>query len=353
MSKRSGGPTIIDIAQRAGVHQGTVSIVLNGGKSQTRVSDATRERIRKIAEEMQYTPNVTARGLRNVRFNCIGVSCSYGNPFMAPDPVDLANADIADYYGASLLSGILRVAHASGYNVMHFHKTWRDAKQSAAGFRGQGIDGFLVIAPPPGSDMVIGLSALGIPVVAISASSDQHHVPSVDVDNAAGVRLALEHLIGLGHRRIGHVMISSEEVDPLIRRASFTAVLRDHGIPVHPDHVVVDAAYRDEQMRRLLIGPEPPTAIFANDDRIAKILMLLAREIGMRVPEDLSIVGFDDSPAATLMDPPLTTVRQPLVRMAEKAASLLIALVESETVPTQTHIFDPSLVVRGSTAPPR
>jgi LacI family transcriptional regulator len=331
------------------------SVVLNGSRSSAGVSEATRQRILSAASELGYSANVTARGLRNVRFKCLGVSCGYTDPFSTPDPRDSTNTSwmMADYYGSYLLNGILRAAHNRGYNVMHFHKAWRDAAHSAAGFRGQGIDGFLIIAPDPDSDMVSGLSALGIPAVVISSSSDQHGVPSVDVDNAAAVRMVLDHLLALGHRRIGYLMEPSDQVDHRIRRDSFLQGLRDSGLPAKPEYMVVasDADFK-ERVRALLTGPEPPSAVFACDDRTAIRLIQLAHEIGLRVPQDLSIVGFDDSPAASVVTPPLTTVRQPLSPMAEKATDLLISLVEEEPVATQTHWFDPVLVVRESTSPP-
>jgi LacI family transcriptional regulator len=310
------------------------------------VSEATRQRIVKAAEELRYSPNVIARGLKKIRLNLLGVTFQY------PDPTWITS----DYYGTSILTGIIGGAHAAGYSTTLFHKPWRDATQSAAGFRGQGIDGFLVVTPLPESDMVSGLAALGIPLVVISAPADHHGAHSVVVDNAKGVRLVVEHLTGLGHRRIAHIMDNTHQYDTVERCDAFRDILAEMGIPLPPeynpaiDYSGIKGFY--ECARRLLTLPEPPTAIFVTNDGIAIRVLEAARDMGVRVPQQVSVVGFDGNPNGETTDPPLTSVRQPLVEMGQEAARLLVSVIEEEPVVPRTHVFEPYLVTRQSTMPP-
>ena len=340
-------PTLKDVAARAGVGKAAVSAALRGSLTGTRVSEATRKRILHAAAELRYSPNIIARGLKNQRLNLLGVTFDY------PDPTWI----VEDNYGINMLKGIIGGAHNSGYSTTLFHKPWDDAKNSATGFRGQGIDGFLVVAPGYRSDMVPGLAALGIPLVVISSSSDQYGVPSVAVDNMKGVRLVLNHLRSLGHRRIAHLTDSISQFDWVMRRETFLAMAEEAGIQVPPDYArYLTNAHRDRgfyhHVRYLMSLPEPPTAIFATNDSVAMEALDAARDLGLDVPGQLSIVGFDDDREGRRTTPPLTSVRYAMVEMGQTAAKLLIALIEGEDVPAVTHLFEPELVVRESTAPP-
>jgi LacI family transcriptional regulator len=339
--------TLEDVARHAKVSKAAASVVLSGKISNIGVSEATRQRIQKAAADLRYHPNAMARGLNRVRLDTLGVS--FGP--MTPENV------LSDSYSFAVLKGILNVALGAGYNVTHFNKPWRDTRQSAAGFRDQGLDGFLIVAPDPQSDIAAGLTELGIPIVVISSASDEHRAPSVDVDNVMGVRLALEHLLELGHRRIAHLTFHNQQFDMRTRMEGFRAVMAEAGIGTPPEYVpkcwgcdVERAFYL--QTRSVLSLPEPPTAILAGSDWIALRIIEAASDLGVRVPKQLSVVGFDDTPDAALSEPPLTTIRQPLIAMGQEAARMLIALVEGEHVENATRWFEPSLIVRGSTAPP-
>jgi DNA-binding LacI/PurR family transcriptional regulator len=327
------------------VHKATAAAVLNGGSTSTRVSEATRQRILDAANELRYVPNALARGLNGVRLKSLGVSC----------PGTKYNLVAIDPYCASVLTGIIDVTYPLGYNITLFQRPWRDARQSAGDFRAQGLDGFLIVAPLAGSDMVSGLSELGVPLVVISTSSEVHNVPAVDVDNEKGVRLAIDHLLGLGHTRIAHIYLDRENAsfDSFSRRDTFLRLRAEAGHPVPPQYLAaIGGPYMPavrEAVRAFLALPEPPTAIITVSDWLGLNVAQSAQELGLRVPEDLSVVGFDDSVGA-LANPPLTTVRQPVTAMAEEATRMLISLVEGRPVAPETILFAPELIIRNSTA---
>lgn len=336
--------TIRDVAKESGVSVATVSYVLNNGPRPVR--EQTRDRVLDVMRRLDYHPNAMARGLVRRRLHTLGVL--FGNPHLAT---------FADPYGAGVLQGVLSAALELRYNVTLFTLPWQDARRSAALFHDRRTDGVLVLAPRSDSDMVSGLAALKLPVVVISAASDVEGVPFVDVDNAAGARLATEHLLKLGHTRIAHVTGEAHHFSAAARRDAFCAVLREAGVAL-PDEYLVTGSYglgeSHEAIRRLLLLPEPPTALFAGNDYIALTAFTVARDLGIAVPEQLSIIGFDDIPSAALVTPPLTTVRQPLARIGNLATRLLVHCVEETTPPggLGEHLEEPVLVERDSTAPP-
>lgn len=342
VTEGSGPATLKDVAARAGVGIATASVVVNGARGATRVSDETRQRILDAARALRYSPNGMARALKKVRLNTLGLSFHTVEPTVVTNP-----------YSAAVLEGVLGAAHAAGYNVTHFHKPWKDARQSAAGFRDQGIDGFLIVAPYPGSDMLAGLSALGIPLVVVSSPGDDFGVPSVGVDNTAGIDFALRHLLNLGHRRVGFLAPRIEQHDARVRRDAFSAGMAAAGLPVPPEYVATTGnmeAEIEEAACAILSLPEPPTALIAANDRAARAALSAAASLRIPLPAGLSVVGFDDAPFAAHTAPPLTTVRQPVVEIGREATRLLIELVEGRDVPSAVRLFRPELVVRGSTA---
>jgi LacI family transcriptional regulator len=339
--------TLADVALRAGVSKAAVSVVMSGSQTTTiRVSDTTRERIMEAVRALKFQPNALAQGLNGVRIKSIGLSFATGRQRYI----------VTGHYSATLLQGILDATFEAGYNTNIFQRPWLGAVESAAGFRSQGIDGFLIMAPLAGSDMVAGLSALGIPLVVVSGSSETHNAPSVDVDNGHGVRLALEHLIGLGHMRIAHLTLGGDVLsfDSAIRKQTFLETMAAAGLPVPARYLIqAEYSYTDEAaeaVRALMALPEPPTALFTTNDSLARRVIEALTSLGVRVPEQFSVVGFDDNPEAAKPEPPLTTVRQPLLEMGAAATRLLISLIESEDVRTDTHWFMPELIVRGTTA---
>jgi LacI family transcriptional regulator len=333
-------PTLQQIADRAGVSRAVASVVLNEARSSVRVSDATRRRIRGIASELNYQPNALAQGLSNRRINAIGVLCS-GFEVMF----------VGNAYVSGILEGIVWTTWRCDYNIVLFTKSAQDIKKSTSFVRDRRTDGLLVIDPVRDSQAIAALATEGMPLVAIGTGAANIGVPAVDVDNAAGARMAAEHLLSLGHRRIGYVPTYLHQHAGVARYEAYRAALCGAGLD-EPERYFLEAGDVYESTRRMLSLPEPPTALLACNDADAIQILQAARDMRVSVPNRLSIVGFDDMPAAHLLTPPLTTVRQPLSMIGDKAALKLLDIINGEPVPARTDLIAPELVVRGSTMAP-
>lgn len=346
-------PTLKDVAVIAGVSPYTVSAILNGARSNTQVSAATRRRIMESAATLDYHPNAVARSLASRKTNTLGVQFGVLKPTSA-----MANA-----YASALLQGMMLEAAAHHNNVLLFTETWVSGAKSAPRFRDRRTDGVVLIAPLTDSDMLSALSDLPIPLVAISPDpmSCPSHIPSVDVDNIKGIQIAVEHLVALGHTRIAHVTGNENVASVIIRKDAFVTAMNEAGLPIRPEYIVAatyDGRAVPAVFPALMELAEPPTAIIAGNDNIALAILANARERNICVPSDLSVVGFDDIPTARQVTPALTTIRQPLVEIGQTAVSLLLAEIESaQTTETRwqdaPHLVAPEIIIRESTATPR
>ncbi len=333
-------PTIKDVARACDVSVATVSYVING----TRVlKPDTRARVLKAMEEMNFHPNAVARGLSSKRVHTLGVHCG----------VIQADEFITNPYAAGILGGILGCASQAGFDVTLFTNRWENTQKSAPAVRDGRTDGLIAIAPPLSCDLLEGLSSLGMPLVGVSAQS-RLGIPVVDVDNVAGARMAARHLIELGHTRIAAILGNDDLSSCAPRRAGFCDALAQSNLPIRAQWLVssrFDGSLVFEQTRALLRGRQRPTAICAGNDTIAIAVIEAARSVGVSVPHQLSVVGFDDLPLATIVTPNLTTIRQPLRDIGACAASLLIERMKGhETPEDQSHWLCPELIVRDSTS---
>lgn len=343
-------PTIRDVARVCGVSVATVSYVING----TRVlRQETRDRVQQAMEEMNYTPSAVARSLLSKRVHTLGVHCS----------VVQADQFITNPYAAGILSGILNRAQQEEFDVTLFTNRWENVQTSASALRDGRTDGMIALAPPLHCDMIEGLAGLHLPIVAI-ASQPHDGIATVDVDNFAGAHLATRHLIELGHRRIGAIMGNDDMASFEPRLRGFREALCEANIECSAEHVIVshfDGSLAFEQARQMLQAQNPtqqprracPTAICAGNDAIAIQIIEAARSLNLRVPEELSVIGFDDLPMASVVRPNLTTIRQPLRAIGERAASLLIEQMRGQPPKNENfvHLLPPELVVRQSCAP--
>jgi LacI family transcriptional regulator len=333
-------PTINDVALECGVSITTVSTVLNNASRPVKAE--TRQRVLAAARRLNYHPNAMATALVRRRVNTIGV---LPGVFRATDV-------LTDIYAFGVLQGILQAAAENDFHVTLFTKPWQDGAHSAGAYRDRRTDGIIIVAPTLESDVATALSSLGLLVVTIAAGPSPG-VASVDIDNYAGARLAVEHLFELGHQRIAHITGIPDAASVCERQLAFIDVCTEHGFIV-PDDYIISANYSGKGVakatRMLLSLPSRPTAIFAGNDAIGKYIVDTAVELGLRVPADLSVVGFDDSIYATTMTPQLTTIRQSPKNVGALAASLLIARVNGEDIQERRHLLPPELVVRNTTS---
>lgn len=329
--------TLADVARMAGVSKMTVSNVIN---NKSGVSESTRRRVQRAVEQSGYLANPAARLLAGRRMNLIGVMAPrFGWPYVN-----------------EVVNGASTAAEAAGLNLAIFTTSEHPEveRERAALLRGL-ADGVLLVLPGLGGGGS-GADSLrllrGVPVVVVDAEGPHN----VRADNAAGARLAAQHLLELGHRRIGHVLGPTESrADAAERRAGFLAALAGAGVPAPPEYLA-SGDYSEAGGARaghaLLSLPERPTAIFAANDASALGVLRAAQALGLRVPRDLSVVGFDDLPLAAHTRPALTTVRQPLHQMGAAGVGLLIELARGAAPPEQHLRFPTELVRRDSTGPP-
>jgi LacI family transcriptional regulator len=325
-----------DVARRAGVSHQTVSRVLNG---HPHVREATRMRVMQAVRELNYWPNALARGLVSKRSRSIGV----------------LSFDAALYGPSSTLLGIQRAAQEERYAVSVVTLSEQDAPEvvrRAAGLLAeQSVDGVIVIAPSNAAANAVRDLPAGMPMVALEASFG-NDMPVVVVDQLAGARLATEHLLGLGHRTVWHVTGPPDWPEAVQRIEGWRGVLAAAGVeppPVVPGDWSAGSGY---QAGRQLATTPGVSAVFAANDQMALGVLRALHEAGIRVPEQVSVVGFDDMPEAEYFLPALTTVRQDFDEVGRYGLRTMIGMLDGRGPVTAETRVAPSLVVRASTAPP-
>ncbi len=334
--------TIEHIAALAGVSRSTVSRVVN---DDPRVSEGARVRVRRVIEERGYTPRAAARSLAGRRTDVIcllnvrGAASLFSGEFTAP-----------------LVSGISEACNDLGYFLL---VSMVKAEQAAALcrrlVRGRQCDGLIMLASDVDNTLLARLVEDAVPLVLIGRHPRFPWLSSVNVENAEGARLAVAHLVALGLRRVATITGRPGDSPGAERRDGYEAALRAAGLPVAPELVAegdLAAPSGDAAMRRLLALPDRPTAVFAADDAMAAGALRAIRAAGLSVPGDVALVGFDDAPIATLTDPPLTTVRQPVYELGAAAARLLIDQLEGRAAAAIQRRLPVELIVRRSCGAP-
>ncbi len=318
-----------DVARTAGVSVATVSKVVNGRWG---VSQATVDRVQQVIDQLGYEASLGAQSLRSHRTNVLGILVAEFEPF-----------------STELLKGASRAVADTNYELLAYSGGARGAdvgweRRSLSRLSGTLIDGAVIVTP------TVLDTKPGIHVVAVDPHTGPSGLPTVDSDNLAGAVLATNHLLGLGHRRIGFLGGRQDLESARLREAGFRRAMADAGLAVDEALVRV-GGYRPETAegpaRELLKHTDRPTAMFAANDLSAIATIDVARALGLTVPDDLSVIGFDNVPESALASPPLTTINQPLQRMGAEALRLLVDLIEG--VERDTHIRLPTnLVERGS-----
>jgi DNA-binding LacI/PurR family transcriptional regulator len=336
--KTSHEVTIVDVANAAGVSYSTVSRVVN---NKTYVKDETRERVLRAMDELGYQANVQARSLAGGRTNVIG----------------LLVVDLTTQYIAEIIRGIDDVLATDQQELMLYTTHRRKTKESAyVNMMARGLaDGLLIVLPRQPEAYLMSLRQRDFPYVLIDHTGVDESDLSVISANRQGGYEATRHLLELGHRRIGIVTGWMDMVSARDRLDGYRSALADYN--VHPDEsLVIEGDYTQACGVRganlLLDLPQPPTAIFASNDVTAMGVMDAVRARGLRVPSDISIVGFDDIPIAEVLIPQLTTIRQPLIRMGRFATQMLLDLIQKPEEKQASIVLPTALVIRESTAVP-
>ena len=334
---------LADVAAAAGVHPGTASRALNP-QQQGQVSAATVARVLRAAEELGYVPNAQARALRTSRSYLVGIVVpDITNPLFPP-----------------IVRGAEHVLTEAGYTVL-LTDTDNDRereRRQIESLLGRGVDGFVIASALWEDPLLADLEEAGVAVVLTNRSASGGRWPYVVGDDHAGVRLAVEHLVGLGHRTLVHLSGPQNTSTGRERARAFRSAAKDCGLAPADTRVVACSSYTEAQGRSamekaLAAGRARPTGVVAGNDLIALGALDALAEAGLSCPDDVSVVGFNDMPFVGRLQPPLTTVRLPLERMGAMAADLLMSEIESDgtsDAPTRT-LLGVDLVVRGSTGP--
>jgi LacI family transcriptional regulator len=342
--KRTNAATIYDVARRVGVSSMTVSRVVNG---ESNVREATREAVQKAMKELQFRPNKAARSLAGASEIRIGLI--YNNPSVAYFSEFLMGAlEGSGLNGAQLIVDKSKVGDAAA-GVAAVHKLLKG-----------GVNGMVLTAPlSESTELIAELKGLGVAVVGIATGSFTGDVTCVGIDDFRAGYDMTKYLIGLGHKRIGFIKGHPSHSSSRLRFAGFEAAIRDAGAKVDKPRVAQGFySYRSGMMAadELLTGKSLPTAIFASNDDMASGALSVAHRKGLDVPKDVSVVGIDDTTAASFW-PALTTIRQPISDIATSAVELLIQTVSelrAGHAPESQNIVVPHLLVeRESAVPPR
>lgn len=344
--------TISDVARLAGVSKGTVSHILKGDTHYIR--QETQDRVRQAIAELNYRPSSVARSLVSKRTQTMGLLISdVGNPFFA-----------------DVIRGVEDTAVANGYNIF-LTNTGYDLERGMTSLRlliDKQVDGVLIMSSSPSYEWVRELVSNRVPVVVSTDNFPENHsfdlpgdggIGYISIDFGKGITAAADHLVALGHRRIAHLGGPEHLLTTQARQAAFLNALALHGVPT--GHVaMLNGNFRmdggRQAFRQLINLPERPTAVFADNDLMAIGLIWEARQHGMNVPEDLSVIGLDDIELAAGLVPALTTVALPRYDIGAQGMKLLLDLINITVTggsAAPVFSFESRLVVRDSTALPK
>lgn len=327
--------TIKDIARAAGVSHTTVSRALQDNSA---ISAETTARIKKLAQEMGYTPSAVAQSLLSQRTLTIGMVVT----------------TIADPFIIQLMDGVEQVAKAAGYSVF-LSTSHNDPEQEIAvvdTFQRRRVDGIIVTSSRVGSVYSSRLDKIQVPIVLINNQEEGDFLHTVAVDDVQGAQLAVEHLLGQGHVQIAYVGAPNRPKSNRRRLAGYEAALRQAGVYLNPEFVLAAEAGNDLERGQealdllLTVGA---TAVFCYNDITAIGLVMAAAEQGITIPQELSVVGFDDIEPASYVTPSLTTIRQPRSKLGQLAMQMVLDLLHEQEVQDQSLACE--LIVRQSTGP--
>jgi LacI family transcriptional regulator len=329
--------TIKELAKKLDVSSATISRALNREKG---VTEETRRRVVTLAKELNYQPNLQAKGLVAKKTNSIGV--------IIPQTAEFA---FANTFYSEVLKGIIKAANQAEYFIL---LSLAEREDYARSYRRSLTSGLIVIANRLDDPKLKALEKGDIPVVLTPGYLERKVFPSVDVDNTGGFFQATSFLIRLGHQKIGLIDGPQNSKISIERKAGYLRALKESGSPQREDWIFEGDFSQEAGVRGIqafLNHPDPPTAILTVNDFTAIGALYEAKRVGLKIPADLSIVGFGDIPFAPLTDPPLTTVRAPYEKLGETLTKLTINLIEGRRLAKKHARLPVELVERKSTSP--
>ncbi len=331
-------PTLRDVAREAGVHVSTVSRVLNDQAAAGRITQDTEERIRAVAQRLGYRRNTIARALRTGRTLVVGM--------VVPD--------VANLYQAGITRGAGDVLYSDGYSLI-LASTDDDpehAESQVAAMLGVQVEGLMYGVAREDDAVLAGIIDEGIPVVLFNRATTDRRVGAVLPDDHGGTKLAVEHLLSLGHTRIVHVAGPEDVSSTVNRLQAFDETLDAAGLAGNHGFAHRQIEEEGHRITTALLEESPETtAVVAANDRLALGAIDAIRATGQECPQDVSVVGFNDMPYSERFSPPLTTVRISQYELGARAARLLLETITDPGKAVESQLVTPELVVRGSTAP--
>jgi DNA-binding LacI/PurR family transcriptional regulator len=327
--------TSTDVARKAGVSQSAVSRVFTPGAS---ASKQTVEKVKAAASELGYRPNVLARSLITGQSRIIGLVVAYLNNQFYPDVLEKLSQRLQD----------------EGFHVLVFMASNEAANidRVVEGILDYQVDGIIAASVAVSGDLAARCQAAGVPIVLFNRSQERGDHSAVTSDNYAGGGVAAEHLIALGHRNIGYIAGWEGASTQLEREAGFRDALAGYGLkPTHREIGDFNAERAQAATRRMFAKDDRPTAVFvANDHMAFSVMDVLRFELGISIPNEVSVIGFDDVPVANWPAYDLTTVRQPANRMAHETVKALLEKIHDPKARSRRIAIETTLIERGSTA---
>ena len=329
--------TIKDVAREAGVAVSTVSRVLNDSGS---ASESTRKFVKEVAEKLGYVPNRAAQSLIKQKTYMVGV--------LLPDLY-------GEFY-SEIIRSIDKTVQRYAYHVLlsSSNNTRTGIEIAVRAMQGT-VDGFVIMFPHENATSFLDVLPEDVPAIILHSAAVGRQFCSLRIDNYLGAYEATRHLIDLGHERIAIIKGEENNLDARERLAGFKAAMQEADLkPVNEYQGSFKQSAGHEAGKEILNTSRRPTAVFASNDSMALGAMSAFREAGLTIPDDISIVGFDNLPTVQYLNPPLTTVNYPISQLGERAINLLMEAVDSDThLILESEVLPTQLVIRESSAPPR
>jgi DNA-binding LacI/PurR family transcriptional regulator len=332
--------TIDDVAKKAGVSKSSVSRVLNGNFEY--MSEKMKSKILTAIKELNYSPNSLAQSLKNKSTKVIGIILS----------------DISNPFWSEVLKGAQDEANRNKYGLMvsSSNEDTELEKDNILMLKTRQVDGIVVNTTGTNNDLFLSLLEEKFPLVLLDRFSEGMKADSVTVNNVNGAKQAVQSLISIGHERIGILLNPLGNKSPRVERLEgYKLALKENGLPIDEELIKICDSSRGSGVQateELLSLSNPPTALFTTNEMLNIEVLSGIKRCGLRVPEDVSVFGYDDFPWIPFLDPPLSTVAQPAYEMGVKAVALLIDKLKGET---ETKVFqlEPEIIIRSSCAPPK